>query len=88
MSTSTTGLKVSHTAVGWDVIVIPADIRSGEAVKPVLGIVRGMPKKIRELARDLGKAGWVLERGAGKGSHRKIVHPQVRVAVRDAKEAK
>ncbi len=34
-----------------------------------------MPKKIRELIRDLEQAGFV-NRG-GKGSHRKFVHPKV-----------
>ena len=33
-----------------------------------------MPKKIRELMRDLKKAGFV-DRG-GKGSHRNFTHPQ------------
>lgn len=35
-----------------------------------------MPKKIRELLRDLSKAGWTLEKG-GKGSHRKFAHRMV-----------
>ena len=35
-----------------------------------------MPKKIRELVRDLVKAGWQLEKG-GKGSHRKFGHRRV-----------
>ncbi len=34
-----------------------------------------MPRKIRELIRDLETAGFV-NRG-GKGSHRKFVHPKV-----------
>jgi predicted RNA binding protein YcfA (HicA-like mRNA interferase family) len=34
-----------------------------------------MPRKIRELIRDLEKAGFV-DRG-GKGSHRNYVHPKV-----------
>jgi len=34
-----------------------------------------MPRKIRELVRDLKKAGFV-DRG-GKGSHRNFVHPNV-----------
>lgn len=33
-----------------------------------------MPRKIRQLAADLQKAGWILTSG-GKGSHRKFVHP-------------
>jgi predicted RNA binding protein YcfA (HicA-like mRNA interferase family) len=33
-----------------------------------------MPRKIRELVKDLRKAGFV-ERG-GKGSHRNFVHPR------------
>jgi len=33
-----------------------------------------MPKKIRELIRDLAKAGFV-DRG-GKGSHRNFTHPR------------
>ena len=34
-----------------------------------------MPRKIRDLIRDLKKAGFV-DRG-GKGSHRNFVHPKV-----------
>ena len=34
-----------------------------------------MPRKLRDLARDLKKAGFV-DRG-GKGSHRNFVHPKV-----------
>lgn len=34
-----------------------------------------MPPKVRELIRDLERAGFV-KRG-GKGSHRKFVHPEV-----------
>jgi len=34
-----------------------------------------MPRKIRDLVRDLKKAGFV-ERG-GRGSHRNFVHPNV-----------
>ena len=33
-----------------------------------------MPKKIRELIRELGKAGFYEINGAGKGSHRKFCH--------------
>ena len=48
-----------------------------------------MPKKIRELMRNLKKAGFV-DRG-GKGSHRNFIHPSGRIVVvsgnpaRDAK---
>ena len=38
-----------------------------------------MPPKVRELIRDLEKAGFV-HRG-GKGSHRKYVHPRVQKPV-------
>jgi predicted RNA binding protein YcfA (HicA-like mRNA interferase family) len=40
-----------------------------------------MPKKIRELVRDLKKAGWRLTPGKGKGSHRKFEHARVSYAV-------
>ena len=33
-----------------------------------------MPRKIRELVRELLQAGFQLERGGGKGSHRKFAH--------------
>ena len=33
-----------------------------------------MPRKVRELVRELLLAGFQLERGAGKGSHRKFTH--------------
>lgn len=35
-----------------------------------------MPRKVRDLIRDLKRAGFV-DRG-GKGSHRNFVHPKVR----------
>lgn len=38
-----------------------------------------MPPKVRELIRDLERAGFV-NRG-GKGSHRKFVHPKVQKPV-------
>ena len=39
-----------------------------------------MPKKIREIVRDLGRAGFV-DRG-GKGAHRNLEHPRgIRVTV-------
>ena len=38
-----------------------------------------MPRKVRELIRDLNKAGFI-DRG-GKGSHRNFVHPRVRKPV-------
>ncbi len=34
-----------------------------------------VPKKIRELLKDLRNAGFEQIPGAGKGSHRKFVHP-------------
>ena len=34
-----------------------------------------MPRKVRELARDLINAGFTLIPGGGKGSHRKFTHP-------------
>ncbi|MES2657854.1 MAG: type II toxin-antitoxin system HicA family toxin [Verrucomicrobiota bacterium] len=37
-----------------------------------------MPRKIRQLVRDLLKAGFSLGSG-GKGSHRKFTHPNVAV---------
>ncbi len=38
-----------------------------------------MPPKVRDLARDLERAGFVQR--DGKGSHRKFVHPRVRKPV-------
>ena len=35
-----------------------------------------MPRKIRQLASDLAKSGFVLVSG-GKGSHRKFRHPRI-----------
>jgi len=37
-----------------------------------------MPRKVRELISDLERAGCRLIKGAGKGSHRKYVHPKLR----------
>jgi predicted RNA binding protein YcfA (HicA-like mRNA interferase family) len=33
-----------------------------------------MPRKIRDLIRDLRKAGFVIVPGGGKGGHRKMTH--------------
>jgi predicted RNA binding protein YcfA (HicA-like mRNA interferase family) len=40
-----------------------------------------MAKKIRELIKDLVEAGFYEIKGAGKGSHRKYVHPKFYGAV-------
>lgn len=40
-----------------------------------------MPPKIRELIRDLERSGFVQTIGAGKGSHRKFLHPRFPGAV-------
>lgn len=40
-----------------------------------------MPRKVRELVRDLLRHGFEEIRGAGKGSHRKFVHSQFPGAV-------
>jgi predicted RNA binding protein YcfA (HicA-like mRNA interferase family) len=40
---------------------------------------RFVPRKVRELIRDLGQAGF-FDRG-GRGSHRNFVHPKVRKPV-------
>ena len=34
-----------------------------------------MPRKIRELAKDLWDAGFAIVPAGGKGSHRKFTHP-------------
>jgi predicted RNA binding protein YcfA (HicA-like mRNA interferase family) len=34
-----------------------------------------MPKKIQELKQSLSKAGFVLQKGRGKGSHSYWIHP-------------
>ena len=40
-----------------------------------------MPKKIRDLIRELGNAGFHEIAGAGKGSHRKFTHAKYPGAV-------
>ncbi len=40
-----------------------------------------MPRKIRELMKDLQDAGFDLISGEGKGSHRKYTHPKFRGVV-------
>lgn len=40
-----------------------------------------MPRKVRELIRDLSAAGFYEIRGGGKGSHRKFSHPRYPGAV-------
>jgi predicted RNA binding protein YcfA (HicA-like mRNA interferase family) len=36
-----------------------------------------MPKKVRELKQYLSKAGFVLQKGRGKGSHTYWLHPDL-----------
>jgi predicted RNA binding protein YcfA (HicA-like mRNA interferase family) len=36
-----------------------------------------MPKKIREIKQNLSKAGFVLQKGRGKGSHTYWIHPDL-----------
>jgi predicted RNA binding protein YcfA (HicA-like mRNA interferase family) len=36
-----------------------------------------MPKKVRELKQYLSKAGFVLQKGRGKGSHTYWIHPDL-----------
>ena len=40
-----------------------------------------MPRKVRQLIKDLKDAGFSIMPGAGKGSHRKLVHPRYPGAV-------
>jgi predicted RNA binding protein YcfA (HicA-like mRNA interferase family) len=40
-----------------------------------------MPRKLRELRRNLRRTGYTLVKGAGKGSHEKWRHPLVGQAV-------
>ncbi|MBE7493561.1 MAG: type II toxin-antitoxin system HicA family toxin [Verrucomicrobiaceae bacterium] len=40
-----------------------------------------MPRKVRELIRDLLRAGFSQAPGGGKGSHRKFYHPRYPGAV-------
>jgi predicted RNA binding protein YcfA (HicA-like mRNA interferase family) len=40
-----------------------------------------VPRKIRQLVKDLQDAGFTLISGAGKGSHRKFTHPDYSGAV-------
>ncbi|MGL4514047.1 MAG: type II toxin-antitoxin system HicA family toxin [Lacipirellulaceae bacterium] len=40
-----------------------------------------MPRKIRDLVRDLRDAGFSVVAGGGKGSHRKLTHPSYGGAV-------
>ena len=51
-----------------------------------------MPRKIRELVRELIGANFQVERGAGKGSHRKFTHPDfagiVTISGHDGDDAK
>ncbi len=61
------------------------------AALPKMGRVLQVPRKIRDLLRDLRKAGFVLVQG-GKGSHRKFTHPAVKIPAiipgRDGDDAK
>jgi predicted RNA binding protein YcfA (HicA-like mRNA interferase family) len=51
-----------------------------------------VPRKIRELVKDLRDAGFTLVSGAGKGSHRKFTHSKypgaVTVSGKDGDDAK
>jgi len=48
------------------------------ARKSPIGHIRVVPRKIRDLIKDLKKAGFCQVPG-GKGSHRKFSHPNVHV---------
>jgi predicted RNA binding protein YcfA (HicA-like mRNA interferase family) len=54
--------------------------------------VRAVPRKIRELVRDLVDAGFSLVPGGGKGSHRNFIHDDyggtVTVSGQDGDDAK
>ena len=58
--------------------------------KPAYGI--GVPRKIRQLIRDLKKAGFEQVSGAGKSSHRKFVQDRfpgaVTISAKDGADAK
>ena len=46
-----------------------------------------MPRKIRELIKDLRKAGFTEVKGGGKGDHRKFEHPAAaRPAIIDGRD--
>ncbi len=51
-----------------------------------------MPRKIRELVKDLRDAGFVLIPGSGKGAHRKFMHSNypgaVTISGKDGDDAK
>jgi len=51
-----------------------------------------LPRKVRELVKDLMDAGFAILPGGGKGSHRKFTHPEYPGAVtlsgRDGDDAK
>lgn len=40
-----------------------------------------MPRKIRQLKADLKRAGFVLRRGMGKGSHTAWEHPETGIRI-------
>lgn len=40
-----------------------------------------MPRKIRQLKADLRRAGFILRRGMGKGSHTAWRHPASKVSI-------
>ena len=51
------------------------DITLESCLVPLHELVWGVPRKIRELLKDLRNAGFEQIPGGGKGSHRKFVHP-------------
>ncbi len=61
------------------------------ATLPKMGMILRVPRKIRDLLKDLRKAGFTLAPG-GKGSHRKYEHPAVKIPAiipgRDGDDAK
>jgi predicted RNA binding protein YcfA (HicA-like mRNA interferase family) len=61
------------------------------ALPSIQGMVSRVPRKIRDLLKDLRNAGFALVPG-GKGSHRKFSHPAVRIPAiipgRDGADAK
>jgi predicted RNA binding protein YcfA (HicA-like mRNA interferase family) len=53
----------------------------GLAARAEVRTIEDMPRKVRELIADLLGAGFRELSGAGKGSHRKYVHPRYLGAV-------
>jgi predicted RNA binding protein YcfA (HicA-like mRNA interferase family) len=82
----------SHPSAALSGIIEDSRRRVGAVVQPFPRRREDLPRKVRELVKDLMDVGFAMVPGGGKGSHRKFTHPNYSGAVtlsgRDGDDAK